>query len=315
MQLTAAILAALLSASHAQDLQCRKFSDIYPTGTELCEKMWDGAFVVSDNYTASYTMWHFEDQNPNEAVSQTLHPTGNTSVCNLQYFHKTLPTPEGPDFTECHPWKNEACCTIQTADATNLNTAYGPTYRWDRCGALSPACERFFVQEACFYECSPHIGLYRKFGGHACNQDDPQCTQVYDPSDPTHNTWQVHQMPIRKDYCDSWLLACANDLFCASGGGSYFECARIAPSVRVPVIVNTTTVVVDNEKTELSDGIIGLIVVLGLVAVALVIFLCCVVCREKAGKPMFQPLTESKGGKSDIRLSSVAGTSAPAMNA
>eukprot|EP00954_Amorphochlora_amoebiformis_P021314 1345599-Amorphochlora_amoeboformis.AAC.1 len=176
--------------------------------------MWDGAFVVSDNYTASYTMWHFEDQNPNEAVSQTLHPTGNTSVCNLQYFHKTLPTPEGPDFTECHPWKNEACCTIQTADATNLNTAYGPTYRWDRCGALSP----------------------------------------------------VHQMPIRKDYCDSWLLACANDLFCASGGGSYFECARIAPSVRVPVIVNTTTVVVDNEKTELSDGIIGLIVVLGLVA-------------------------------------------------
>lgn len=44
--------------------------------------------------------------------------------------------------------------------ATDSN--YGDEYRWDRCGPLSQACERFFVQEACFYECEPSAGLYRK---------------------------------------------------------------------------------------------------------------------------------------------------------
>jgi len=40
--------------------------------------------------------------------------------------------------------------------------AYGAGYEWDRCGKLSQACERFFVQEACLYECDPNIGNYRK---------------------------------------------------------------------------------------------------------------------------------------------------------
>lgn len=28
---------------------------------------------------------------------------------------------------------------------------------------MTPECERFFVQEACFYECDPNAGFYRKF--------------------------------------------------------------------------------------------------------------------------------------------------------
>ena len=38
-----------------------------------------------------------------------------------------------------------------------------PRYHWDRCGPLSPQCERFFVQEACFYECEPAAGLFRRY--------------------------------------------------------------------------------------------------------------------------------------------------------
>ena len=39
-----------------------------------------------------------------------------------------------------------------------LNEAYGEGYEWDRCGKMSQACERFFVQEAwsvCLHACLP----------------------------------------------------------------------------------------------------------------------------------------------------------------
>jgi len=282
-------LLLLAASATAQDLGCKKFTQIYANGTQLCENMWGGAFKVVQNYSEAYTMWFFDDVNPNDAISQTLNPDGNTSICNLQFFHKTLPTPEGDDFTECHPWKEASCCTAQVANASNLKTSYGPDFHWDRCGTLSPACERFFVQEACFYECSPHIGLYRKYGGSACDPSDTQCSTVYDPNDSTHNTWQVHQMPIRQDYCDAWLVACANDMFCSADNGDFFSCGRVQPT---PAPTEPEVRVEDNttEKETLSGGIIALIVILVVVAVGLVGLVAFVYCREKAGKPVFQPL-------------------------
>eukprot|EP00954_Amorphochlora_amoebiformis_P019819 1334880-Amorphochlora_amoeboformis.AAC.1 len=132
--LNLAAIALIALGALGQDITCKKFKDIYdngniyvtlnPTprpfvvfgyvhqirvpqlsGTDLCETMWDGAFKVVDNYSAAYTMWFFDAINPNDAISQTLHPTGNTSVCNLDFYHKDFPTPEGENFTECHPWK------------------------------------------------------------------------------------------------------------------------------------------------------------------------------------------------------------------
>jgi len=299
------VLSLLLFAASvtAQDLGCKKFTDIYADGTALCENMWGGAFKVVENVSEAYTMWFFDDVNPNDEISQRLNPDGNTSVCNLQYFHKTLPTPEGDDFTECHPWKEASCCTANVANATNLKISYGEEYHWDRCGTLSPACERFFVQEACFYECSPHIGLYRKYGGSACDAADTQCSTVYNASDSSHNTWQVHQMPIRKDYCDSWLVACANDMFCSADNGDYFSCARVQPTpepTSFPTMSPTGPTVVENNTSDdsLSGGIIALIVILAVVAVGLVGLMCFVLCREKAGKPLFKPLDENKAGTS-----------------
>ena len=46
----------------------------------------------------------------------------------------------------------------ETSEAMSL-----PRHHWDRCGPLSPACERFFVMEACFYECEPAAGLFRRY--------------------------------------------------------------------------------------------------------------------------------------------------------
>jgi hypothetical protein len=42
-----------------------------------------------------------------------------------------------------------------------------------------------------------------------------------------HNSWEIHQMPIKASYCDAFYNACKNDLFC--GHGNFFECARVDP--------------------------------------------------------------------------------------
>ena len=76
-------------------------------------------------------------------MADTISPT-------LAAFRPTtrgFPHPQPDSFTECHPWKEQACCsqgTVESAD--KLRKSYGPEYHWDRCGPLSPECERFFVQ-------------------------------------------------------------------------------------------------------------------------------------------------------------------------
>eukprot|EP00961_Rhodomonas_salina_P207030 2794709-Rhodomonas_salina.2 len=96
---------------------------------------------------------------------------------------------------ECLPWAERACCasdTVETAD--KLKEGYGEEFHWDRCGPLSRACEAFFVQEACFYECEPTAGLYRKYQKHE-----------FDPNNPDHNEWQMYGMPIKASYWDAWF--------------------------------------------------------------------------------------------------------------
>jgi folate receptor len=151
VKFTAAAAASLLLLSQvtAYEATCTQFKDIYSSGTDLCEKMWDDSFEVVDD-DMGYSMWFFDqDNNPNDEVTRTLFGADTVpDQCHLQYFHKDTPGPEGNDMAECHPWKNNACCdssTVTSADA--LNKAYGEGYEWDRCGPMSQACERFFVQE------------------------------------------------------------------------------------------------------------------------------------------------------------------------
>ena len=57
-----------------------------------------------------------------------------------------------PQVSECHPWRKNACCDRSVTSLGVLKNSFGASFHWDRCGPLSQACERFFVQEACFYE-------------------------------------------------------------------------------------------------------------------------------------------------------------------
>lgn len=266
--------------------ECKRFDAIYPTGKELCEKMWDGAFKYEPDENKAYTMWFFDKVNPNDATSMSLGKLQQKGhdTCHLSYFHKDTPGPEPDAFTECHPWKESACCAHGTVEThTKLKEGYGKEYHWDRCGPLSPECERFFVQEACFYECDPNAGLYRKFPPH-----------IYNKSNNDHNEWQMHGMPIKASYCDAWFTACRKDSFCASSGGSFFSCA--AEYQKVDKIAELQAELQVAQAKSLDEGV-DMEVVVGFISAGIVIFGlaacgCMLVIKERAGKPLFGRLLD-----------------------
>ena len=128
-----------------------------------------------------------------------------------------------------------------------------------RCGELSQACERFFIQEACFYECDPNVGLWRYQGNHS---------------------WKIYGMPIKADYCDAWYRACYNDLFCASDGGSYYSCAMEYAAADAAAT--------DDHTLDIILGVMMAVIVM--IVIGLLGFICFVRNREKRGNPYFAPL-------------------------
>lgn len=178
--------------------------------------MWGDAFVYETDLSKAYSLWFF-GENPNDEVNVNIFGQEKSSVdeCHLRYFHKDTPSPEDEGMHECHPWKENSCCHKDTVDTVEgLKKGYGDAYHWDRCGPLSQACERWFVQEACAYECEPAFGLFRRYH-----------RSIYNASDPDHNEWEVYKMPIRADHADAWYHACYNDSFCAADDGNFFSCA------------------------------------------------------------------------------------------
>ena len=122
--------------------ECKPFSEIYASGKELCENMWDESFTyVENNDAQAYTMWFFDSVNPNNQITINL-GKNVTDQCLLSYYHRNV-TAEADNYTECHPWKQAACCYQSTVkDVDTLLNAYGAEYRWDR-------FEKQFI--TCFY--------------------------------------------------------------------------------------------------------------------------------------------------------------------
>jgi folate receptor len=257
--------------------------------------MWDKSFKYTPDSDPAFVMWHFDASNsPNDAAAAALFGA-KSDTCHLQYYHKgsdgtvdPKPTPEGDGFTECHPWKESACCHEETVlDKDTLRQSYGEGYEWDRCGKMSQECERFFVQEACLYECDANAGLYR-----LCSDDDIANGVEKDiglsetakcADDWGGNKWQIHNMPIKASYCDAWYDACYNDYFC--GHGSYFECNKIYEAEHSKK---------EDDRDFIEKAWAVPVIVAGSLgsacAVALAVFACVLVSKERAGKAMFAAL-------------------------
>lgn len=290
------LIISLLSEVEAWEDTCQPFHEIYTDGKDLCETIFGDAFVYETNESKAYTMWWFEAGNVNDATTLALNKTV-PAECELQYFHKSgAPTAEGDDFTECHPYKDSSCCYDATVTTpTTMNEAYGPGYEWDRCGTMSQACERFFVQEACLYECDVNAGLYRK-----CT-DAQVAAAGDDTSDPcAYNTWEMYRMPIKASYCDAWYEACFNDQFCGGSDGNFFSCAAYYSASQAtpsPVFAPTPapTTVKSDKKKVVKELPIWAQVCIGILCavVALAAFaFCLTVRRERAGNPLFKPLNQ-----------------------
>jgi folate receptor len=217
-----------VAASDPESLECRKMGDIYADGKDLCETMWGDSFMYEDDESKGYTFW-FGGNNPNSDVSAALFTDAHADldVCYLEYNHKA--TPGSESLNECTAWSSHGCCAPATVkDAQTLKEAQGgPEYHWDRCGTLSAECERYFIEEACFYECEPAAHLFQKYPSGALLHDRDG-HEVHDPADEEHNKWEIHRMPIKASYCNAFYEACKNDLFC--GPGNFFECAKVDPN-------------------------------------------------------------------------------------
>ena len=271
-------------------LNCRTFDSIYGSGKNLCEKIFSNSYAYvptsSPTYSAAYTMWFFTAQNPNvqstaKQVTLNVVPSSlaSSNQCLLkaegyvngeyeQEFKATL-SPEA-NMTECQPFSQNSCCAAKTvASPSEINQAYGPEYRWDRCGKLSESCERFFVQEACFYQCDQSPGFFRMFP-----------VQTYNASDPNQNQWQILNMPIKGDYCDAWFEACRYDNFCSDGGGDFFSCAKAIENEPVA----------GSAPASLSGGGIAGVTIGATALVALAAMLAFMIMRERRGDPLFEKI-------------------------
>lgn len=286
-----ATFALPLAATATSAPECKRFDQIYANGSDIATKMWGSAFTYETNEANAYTMWFFDSSNPNDVLSRTLgHLASAHDDCNLSYFHKDTPGPEPDSFTECHPWKENACCAYETVmSAQTLNEAYGAEFHWDRCGPLSQECERFFVQEACFYECDPNAGFYRKWKPSVYDARCDKYAAGYDANYAAaaqcdHNAWQMHQMPIKATYWDAMYDACRKDLFC--GGGDYFSCAATYKALDLQAQQQSAS------DAGISVGFIVLIVCLVLALMLSCIFTYVLVNKERSGKPLFGRLLE-----------------------
>lgn len=292
----------------SRDTDCMKMKDIYANGQELIENMWGNAFKYETNESIAYTMWWFEGgtpgvadaaPNPNEAMAISLGYTV-PDQCHLDYYHKDVPSPEPDDFTECHPWHANSCCHDATVNTpTALNQAYGAGYEWDRCGPLSQACERFFVQEACFYECDVTAGLYRRFTNAQHAACDGQEVGHYNATlnytctsdgwgGVAENKWELYRMPIKASFADAWHRACANDYFCGGFDGNFFSCAA---SYHQQVESDAAA----QERADENAANVRTAVIASVASVAGLLLLCllCICCKEKAtGTPVFTNLKD-----------------------
>lgn len=117
-------------------------------------------------------------------------------VCMDGKHQKTMPGPEDSLHVQCAPWKEKSCCTADVSEAAHKDQSYLYNFDWNHCGAMSPACKRHFIQDTCFYECSPNLGPWIQ---------------------PADNSWRkerILDVPLCNEDCEAWYEDCKMDYTC-----------------------------------------------------------------------------------------------------
>ncbi|XP_055487506.1 LOW QUALITY PROTEIN: folate receptor alpha-like, partial [Leucoraja erinacea] len=118
------------------------------------------------------------------------------NICMNGTHQKVKPGPEGQLFKQCEPWRDNACCTANTSVHAHNDQSHLYNFNWNHCGIMTEKCKRHFIQDTCFYECSPNLG--------------PWIQQV-------SSSWRderILYVPICKTDCDEWWRDCQQDYTC-----------------------------------------------------------------------------------------------------
>jgi len=285
----------LVSASAAGNV-CKKFSEIYSDGSQMCTVMFSNSFIVPGTEDA-YTMGFFDATNPNTDYSNKnnvtdingktlrdyINPLTSQPKCKIEGYQMPEAKEMGlGNYSQCYSFHESACCKASPISSFEMvNALYGEEYHIDRCGPMSDECKNFFMMEACFYECDPNAGLFRMFSDAQVQADlDKNGSLTWT------NTWQMYGMPIRKGFCDNWFAACYNDYFCADGGGDFFSCANnyIAPPTETELELAS--------EQKWNAFLISITVIFGTVGILSISAIAYLIYREKAGRSVFSPLIE-----------------------
>ncbi|XP_069573361.1 folate receptor [Brachyistius frenatus] len=118
------------------------------------------------------------------------------NMCMDAKHHKIEPGPEGKLYSQCAPWRDNACCMANTTEGAHNDSSYLYNFNWEHCGPMSDQCKKHFIQDTCFYECSPHLGPWIQ------------------KADEGWRKQRILGVPLCKEDCESWWEDCKNDFTC-----------------------------------------------------------------------------------------------------
>ncbi|XP_045203143.2 folate receptor alpha-like [Mercenaria mercenaria] len=140
-------------------------------------------------------------------------PEEYMNICLNGISHKTAPGPESKLFEKCKPWKDHSCCTDKVAEEIHVNQTW---YKmdWSHCPnqPLSKKCRGRFIQDLCFYECSPNVG--------------PWLVQV---DGMKIRKERFVEVPLCQTECNAWWEDCQDDYTCIENWSREFNWSSGTP--------------------------------------------------------------------------------------
>nr|XP_033803574.1 folate receptor alpha-like [Geotrypetes seraphini] len=118
------------------------------------------------------------------------------NICMDAKHHKSKPGKEDDLHGQCTPWKDNACCAVNTTVEAHKNVSYLYDFNWNHCGIMSEKCKAHFIQDTCFYECSPNLG--------------PWIQQA----DSSWRKERILDVPLCQEDCEKWWEDCKGDVTC-----------------------------------------------------------------------------------------------------
>ncbi|XP_078514750.1 folate receptor gamma-like isoform X2 [Lissotriton helveticus] len=120
------------------------------------------------------------------------------NICMNAKHQKEKPGKEGAMYGQCAPWKDNSCCRANTSEEAHNDQSNLYGFNWNHCGIMSDNCKKHFIQDTCFYECSPNLGPWIQ------------------PIDSSWRKERILDVPLCKEDCDTWWQDCKQDYTCKS---------------------------------------------------------------------------------------------------